>query len=83
MGKSNFNGSISAKFFTKTTQKFDQSFLNEEEDKPLDNRRFTSVPKLTNKQGTLVMDFVYKQRDPCMAKQVVIKPVDFTVRAYS
>jgi hypothetical protein len=35
-----------SKFFSKKHTKFDQEFLNEEEDKPLDNRRLIQIPRV-------------------------------------
>ena len=70
-------------YYAKKRQVYDQAFINEEEDKPLDARRFASVSKCSAKASTLYPSNMYVKRNPGVHQQIVIKPKDFTVRAFS
>lgn len=63
-------------FFQKRRDSFDQTFLNDKDDQPIETRRTYNVSTKGGNGGTLL-----GLRNPSGAKQVVIKPFDFTIRS--
>ena len=61
--------------YLKMNQKFDQRFVNDEEDTPFDLRRQLPVDVTRNKVAHVA-------RLPKIKQQVVLKPLVFTTRAY-
>lgn len=63
--------------YEKIRSSFDQEFLNEEDDQPLESRRFLPyVPNPGAPSGAVLL-----ARQPSCPREVVIKPADFTIRA--
>ena len=64
--------------FEKKHTKFDQMFINDEEDGPVETRRF--FPNVRDANSGNRAHYTLNLRNPNVKSEVQIKPLDFTIR---
>lgn len=60
---------------------FDQYFINDEEDRPIENKRMTLQPRDLLVRNKYSKDHVFAKRKETMPNEIFLKPKDFSVRA--
>jgi hypothetical protein len=67
----------------KENTKFDQFFINDEEDIPKEKYRCSSLPRNMYLNPGIRQDSVMVSRKPNMTNELVFKPKDLSIRAFT